>query len=208
VSPRWPYPRFRIFIDPGRWIRARAAGAEVRKFSVKQHLSSKHMTGFVDHPNGQEEVQCRRLVCKSCGHDRILDAAWMEELRSRAPQTEIETQPDQLLPRFRCGQCQAKNCEILHEHSFSTLVQPVRAPLCTQCGETIPHSRLKAVPGTPFCVRCQGQFEQPQKQDEPVYCNRCGAMMVLRVRESILPTKYFLGCSNYPRCRFVISSDW
>jgi DNA-directed RNA polymerase subunit RPC12/RpoP len=63
------------------------------------------------------------------------------------------------------------------------------------------------VPGTPFCVRCQEKFEHPQPE-EPVYCKQCGAKMVQRVRTSTLPTKYFLGCSKYPRCRSVIAGSW
>lgn len=80
--------------------------------------------------------------------------------------------------------------------------------LCVACGEPIPLNRLRAAPETPFCVLCQKERESGGPREQPVYCKECGAEMVWRVRESTLPTKYFLGCSNYPRCRFVIAGSW
>ncbi|MSS71814.1 MAG: hypothetical protein EXS64_10035 [Candidatus Latescibacteria bacterium] len=80
---------------------------------------------------------------------------------------------------------------------------------CRDCGKTIPAARLEVVPETSRCIVCQEKFEKgEQKQEELVCCERCGARMVWRIRTSVLPTKYFLGCSNYPKCTYVISGSW
>ena len=154
-----------------------------------------------------------RLVCRACGYERILTPAWIDELRARVPEIDCESEAlARFLHLFRCSHCQTKDVELVPEVREERVQKPADdgdlSPLCTECGEAIAVKRLRAVPGTPFCIRCQEQFEHGQLKEEPVYCNECGAKMAWRIRESILPAKYFLGCSNYPRCRFVIAGSW
>ena len=113
------------------------------------------------------------------------------------------------LHRFKCSQCQAKNLKVVQEEVAPQPADDDNAgALCTKCGEAISLKRLRAAQGTPFCIRCQEEFEKGPGKDEFDLCEKCGARMVQRVRESVLPSKYFLGCSNYPRCRFVIAGSW
>ena len=154
------------------------------------------------------------LVCRACGHERVVTSAWIGQLRDRAPVADCDDCEllARFLPLFTCSRCRARNVELVPEAQKEPeprLADPGGlSPLCVQCGEAIPVKRLRAVPGTPFCVRCQEEFEQGQPEDDTVNCKRCGAKMVWRVRQSVLPTKYFLGCSNYPRCNFAIAGSW
>jgi len=151
-----------------------------------------------------------RLLCNACGHEKRLAPAWIDELRARAPEAAAENDViAYFLHRFKCSQCQAKNFNIVPEEVAPKAEDDGAAsPLCTKCGDVISFKRMRAVPGTPFCIHCQEEFEKGPREDEFDLCKKCGARMVQRVRESVLPTKYFLGCSNYPRCRFVIAGSW
>jgi len=83
------------------------------------------------------------------------------------------------------------------------------AKTCKICGKPIPLERLKAVPNAERCISCQEKDDKGiVDKEKPIYCKRCGARMVWRLRTSVRPAKYFLGCSNYPKCTFVISGPW
>lgn len=181
----------------------------------RQHSRmSGSMSGLGYRRKPESHAESRRLVCRACGYERIPTAAWIDQLRARAPGTDCGNTEllARLLHQFRCSNCQAKNVDLVQEIQEKPDRGPANdgdlSPLCAQCGEVIPIKRLRAVPGTPFCVRCQEGHEHGPPEEEPVNCKQCGAKMVWRIRTSVLPTKYFLGCSNYPRCRFVIAGSW
>ena len=81
---------------------------------------------------------------------------------------------------------------------------------CKMCGKPIPRERLQAIPHAQRCVLCQDKFEhgEADEEEEVIFCEKCGAPMVWRVRTSVLPTKYFLGCSNYPKCKHILAGTW
>ncbi|TAK04557.1 hypothetical protein EPO44_06580 [bacterium] len=154
-----------------------------------------------------------RLVCGVCGHEKPVTSAWLEDLRAIAEREGAPPESDvfnYFLARLTCSQCRAKNVQ-LHWESPATdeLDDSEPARTCSVCSKPIPLTRLQALPSATRCVRCQENSEQGlETTEEPVYCKQCGARMVWRVRTSVLPTKYFLGCSNFPRCRFVIADTW
>jgi DNA-directed RNA polymerase subunit RPC12/RpoP len=156
------------------------------------------------------ETGTGKLACRACGHEKILTPDWIDELRAKVPR--LVAKDDVLsyfMPRFRCSQCKAKDLQVIQSERLPSLGgHGDVSPLCAECGAPISLKRLQAMPGTPFCLDCQKEFEEGGREEQPVHCNRCGARMVLRIRESVLPTKYFLGCSNYPRCTFVIAGSW
>jgi DNA-directed RNA polymerase subunit RPC12/RpoP len=163
------------------------------------------------------DLPAARLVCRSCRHERALTQEWVESVRSvlRGMEWPVVEDLQRLLHRFTCSQCGARNAEYVQglreesgRASDSTLEKKSdESPLCAECGESVPSKRLQAMPGTPFCVTCQREFEKRLPEEEPDPCKKCGAKMVWRVRQSVLPTKYFLGCTNYPRCTFVVAGD-
>jgi DNA-directed RNA polymerase subunit RPC12/RpoP len=194
---------------------AETSGCRLRGDGSFQHLCVEtSMSGLGYREKQESGTDGDRLVCRDCGHERVLTQAWIDELRARAPAMDCHNTElvSRFLHQFRCSNCQTKNVEHLQAIQEELDRQPADndelSLLCAQCGETIPVTRLQAVPGTPFCVRCQEQFEHGPPEEKPAHCEQCGAKMVQRVRKSPLPTKYFLGCSNYPRCRFVIAGSW
>jgi len=170
------------------------------------------MRGLSYREKQESRPESDQLVCRTCGYKRILTPIWIDQLRARDPGCTNTELLARVLHRLRCSNCHAKNVELVHKvqarPSPKTEQTGDLSPSCTQCGEEIPIRRLQAVPGTRVCVKCQEELENGGPTDEPVYCKRCRAKMVWRVRESVRPTKYFLGCSNYPRCRYVIAGSW
>ena len=77
-----------------------------------------------------------------------------------------------------------------------------RPGFCDLCGKAIERGRLDVIPDTNLCSTCaraDPSDDEDPKQDK---CPRCGGVLVMRTpREGL--TKYFRGCSNYPRCRYT-----
>ena len=46
------------------------------------------------------------------------------------------------------------------------------------------------------------------QNDSGIKCKKCGAPMVWRIRMSVSPAKHFLGCSRYPRCKYIEGGSW
>lgn len=83
--------------------------------------------------------------------------------------------------------------------------------LCQGCGKPIHPLRLEIMPDASLCADCQRDEEQPEKPPTPVAktCPNCTrralrGVMVWRTNQD---GRYFLGCSNYPRCTFTIDVD-
>jgi DNA-directed RNA polymerase subunit RPC12/RpoP len=155
----------------------------------RQHSRmSGSMSGLGYRRKPESHAESRRLVCRACGYERIPTAAWIDQLRARAPGTDCGNTEllARLLHQFRCSNCQAKNVDLVQEIQEKPDRGPANdgdlSPLCAQCGEVIPIKRLRAVPGTPFCVRCQEGHEHGPPEEEPVNCKQCGAKMVWRIR--------------------------
>lgn len=75
---------------------------------------------------------------------------------------------------------------------------------CSVCSEPISPARLEAIPDATSCVRCKEERDnQSPESEELTRCKRCGAEMVWR-KTTVSPTKYFQGCSRFPKCRYVI----
>ena len=82
--------------------------------------------------------------------------------------------------------------------------ESVEAVVCIKCGQPIPVERLEAVPATKKCVKCQEKAESGEEQrPQASKCKRCGSVMVWRMTKNVKPAKYFLGCSNYPKCTYI-----
>lgn len=76
------------------------------------------------------------------------------------------------------------------------------AILCELCRQPIPPERLEAIPGVRRCVACQGKSESGQLvDDEPDYCEHCGALVELRVSRGVGITRYRRFCTGNPPCR-------
>ena len=142
------------------------------------------------------------VECNECGHSSDI---FQEKLHSHFEDSEFEDLEKFLTlhsHKFLCSKCNSKKIS-------TQIYDSELAKVCSRCHKPIPLERLAAIPNVLHCVRCQEAIENGEDlKDEEEKCDRCGDKMEWRIRQSILPVKYFLGCSNYPRCRFVISGTW
>ena len=142
------------------------------------------------------------ITCNECRHTSDLSH---EKLCSHFEASEfkdIEKFLELHSHKFICRKCNSKN---ISTHIYDSEL----AKVCSRCHKPIPLARLEAMPNGLHCVTCQVAIEKDEDlKAEEEKCEKCGAEMVWRIRQTVLPVKYFLGCSNYPRCKFVISGSW
>ena len=80
--------------------------------------------------------------------------------------------------------------------------------LCELCRKPIPAARSEAIPNATRCVECQDADERQEgpDDDELGSCPRCGCSLVWRQGAPAgSTTKYFIGCSAFPECRYTSS---
>ena len=80
--------------------------------------------------------------------------------------------------------------------------------LCELCGKPIHADRIEALPNTTKCVECQNADEHRKDtdNDDMGSCPRCGCPLVWRHGAPAgSTTKYFIGCSAFPKCRYTTS---
>ncbi len=82
--------------------------------------------------------------------------------------------------------------------------------ICGRCGQAISPDRLEVFPDATFCKRCQenAEHEQTDSDAKDLYCPRCanrGLKSKLVYRQARDPEirGHFLGCSNFPDCRYT-----
>lgn len=141
-------------------------------------------------------LQLHTIRCKNCNYKRFLDDELLEKFAAikKVPLETFDAAYLQSLSgQFRCKECQSKDTVVYLSRS------------CLTCDKPIPLKRLDAAPKTKRCVPCQERYDKGET--EPIdygTCDRCGAPMTLRLRKAT-PTKYFLGCSTYPKCGFMVT---
>ena len=90
----------------------------------------------------------------------------------------------------------------------ATSAYSVVSHLCKLCGKPIPADRIEALPDTTKCVECQNADEHRKDtdNDDMGSCPRCGCPLVWRHGAPAgSTTKYFIGCSAFPKCRYTTS---
>jgi len=92
----------------------------------------------------------------------------------------------------------------------ATSADPVASRLCELCRKPIAAVRIKAIPNVTRCVECQDADERREDSDDDDlgFCPRprCGSPLVWRCGAPAgSTTKYFIGCSAYPKCDYTSS---
>jgi len=90
----------------------------------------------------------------------------------------------------------------------ATSADPVASRLCELCRKPIPAARIEAVPNVTKCIECQSTDERREDPDDDDLgsCHRCGCSLVWRQGAPAgSTTKYFIGCSDFPKCRYSSS---
>ena len=118
-----------------------------------------------------------------------------------------EKEPDidmmlELLPsaaeQMRCAECDHVGMQVnptdgLDDGDWG------EARCCEQCGAAISPERLKVFPDTQRCPNCQRADEQGELSGEREFCEKCGALMVLRRSGGAGITRYVSVCSECGR---------
>ncbi len=148
-----------------------------------------------------------RLACPACSWQAICGDEEIDiHLRGagmlrRQAKTDHETL-EQLLagagPRLTCPECghRGLTAETVTEEDLWQ-----DAVLCEICRQPIPPERLEAIPGTRRCTSCQNDSEHGRLAEEPEFCPRCGAVLVLRMSKKGGTTRFRLFCTGSPPCR-------
>jgi hypothetical protein len=134
------------------------------------------------------------IKCKSCGNSREINFDYFlnnSKISIEKGKFDLDEFIKKNRYRFKCSVC-GENIVVEQKH-------------CIECKKLISKLRLIAVPETNYCIECMKKMEGKSKiKDEPIYCKKCGAPMVERFRKKTGLTKYFLGCSNYPKCQYTM----
>ncbi len=101
--------------------------------------------------------------------------------------------------RLSCPECGCEGLDVKPHHAGEGDWQ--EAVTCEVCRKPIPLERLAALPGVRRCVGCQQEAESGRAREEPEYCPKCGAPLVLRVSQGGGTTRYKLFCTGSPPCR-------
>lgn len=149
------------------------------------------------------------ILCKHCGRKVLLTNDLLARIlnNNRINDSSLTEQDFSLLTSMlKCTCCGKKNAEVFLTGSLKEKLfcNSLPAVTCKICNNPIPEERLRAVPGTDMCVNCKDNDEKGLlNKSEPYFCKRCGAKMVWRFTKQVLPTRYFLGCSRFPSCRYT-----
>ena len=155
------------------------------------------------------------IYCLECNHGKnltpeILAMLEIDDGRELSP-SDINTE------KLSCSKCGSKKtkCVPLQIIDDSRNAVVDEGKNCIQCGKRIPSERLSAIPNAIRCVECQNNPRDTCEDsvdygdDDIGSCPRCGSPLVWkeRVRDNplwnIQGSRYFLGCSNYPRCHYI-----
>jgi hypothetical protein len=76
-----------------------------------------------------------------------------------------------------------------------------QAVVCEVCRQPIPPERVEIFPDARRCVACQDVADRGEEPDEPEFCEKCGALVELRVSRGGGITRYKRFCTGSPSCR-------
>ncbi|MDA3837757.1 MAG: topoisomerase DNA-binding C4 zinc finger domain-containing protein [Candidatus Delongbacteria bacterium] len=150
------------------------------------------------------------IKCKSCGNSREINFDYFlnnSKISIEKGKFDLDEFIKKNRYRFKCSVCGEKNIYLYKKQNKIELDENivVEQKHCIECKKLISKLRLIAVPETNYCIECMKKMEGKSKiKDEPIYCKKCGAPMVERFRKKTGLTKYFLGCSNYPKCQYTM----
>ncbi|MDD3468473.1 MAG: TraR/DksA C4-type zinc finger protein [Thermoguttaceae bacterium] len=145
------------------------------------------------------------LECRGCGRVEPLSISGIFEFLRRRRKIRADSDADaatltelflSIVPRARCQECQqAKLVATPSKEDAEETWEDVGPVLCEDCKDPIHPERLKILPGTRVCVRCQQQRENGGERTESDYCPRCGAPMRLRPSNDDRTTRWISVCS-------------
>ena len=153
----------------------------------------------------KQSDQFRQLNCSNCGHTTLCGSGEMVHRlrgigklkRNRKPDMELilelfSTSVDQ----FACSECGTIGLTASAADDFFDDEQWGESRKCEICGQSIAAERLEVFPDTRVCISCKQTDESGDTAEEPEYCPRCGALMVLRTSTTAGVVRYEMRCSE------------
>jgi hypothetical protein len=103
------------------------------------------------------------------------------------------------LPRLACDQC--GHAGLLLGEDSGDDADWQQAIVCEVCRKPISPERLEVLPNSIRCVGCQDVADRGEEPEELEFCERCGALVELRVSHAGGLTRYKRFCTGDPPCR-------
>ena len=147
-----------------------------------------------------------KTTCQKCNHSNFIDAKAIELKKNIIVSI---SNINQIYHLFKCSKCLSYE-PYLYDENSELIFDPNDLKFCSNCDFPITMQRRNITNDkTNICsAKCVDEIETKEKlvhldaapgmpQGEKSICPRCGKK--LEVRNG--PTGWFLGCTNYPKCR-------
>lgn len=139
----------------------------------------------------------------TCGDEQIISRLRQLGLLRRATHPSEEMLNELLLVNLlhlACDECGQLGLHL--EEDSSEQLDWQQAVVCEICHQPIPWERLEIFPKSKRCVVCQDEADRGVAPEESEFCEKCGALVELRVSHSGGLTRYKRFCTGSPACRF------
>jgi Topoisomerase DNA binding C4 zinc finger len=150
--------------------------------------------------NALKEVH---VACLACGHQAEVRG---EILEARLGEPPTLANIAEIWPNFRCLEC--RGAQVTLSANGRLLLDPRNVRRCKACGVPILLPRIQIVPRTTLCEACMEASAMPQRRERyPMpppgldKCPSCDHPTI--VRENSEDGQYFIGCTQFPSCRWT-----
>ena len=150
------------------------------------------------------------LRCEACGWQTCCGQQEIERrLRTLGLLRRAPHPPEQLvaellsvhLAKLPCDTCGFAPLRLVDDAQPNAQDDWQQAALCQICNQPIPPERLEVFPNAARCVACQDAEDRGEQSFEPEFCEKCGALLELRVSRGGGITRYKQFCTGDPPCR-------
>jgi len=100
-----------------------------------------------------------------------------------------------------CDQCRTAGLVYSEPAAVSDQDDWQQAVVCELCRQPIPPERVEVFPSARRCVGCQDLADRGEEPEELEFCEKCGALVELRVSHAGGLTRYKRFCTGSPACR-------
>lgn len=148
---------------------------------------------------------CFELQCPACGRRELLDnEVAVARLRSIGKLRRTSKPEFELVAELLNASAGALTCTDCGHVGLNAQTAEIgddwpAARLCSVCGKAIPPERLELLPDATRCAACQQSHEAGGDLEQPEYCPRCGAIMVLRQARGSGLARYEMVCGECRR---------
>ena len=149
------------------------------------------------------------LQCADCHWQTTCsEAEILRRLRKLGLLRRAEHPPEELITELLAANASKLTCDGCG-HTGLRVCDPIdddgsdwqQAVVCEVCRQPIPLERVEVFPNAKRCVDCQAAADRGEEAEDPEFCERCGALVELRVSRGGGITRYKRFCTGDPPCR-------